>query len=85
MSASVLLFSSGFLFGVATTLVLLAWLARGGQPKSSASTRSEVVSEVLLHDARRRRQLAELERYMKRRSVKRRRELDRAQRHGWSR
>lgn len=65
----------GFILGVATTFGLLAWLGNQADVKPVPQTREVVIAKVLLHQARRDRQLAELERHLRDRSNERLRRL----------
>jgi len=65
----------GFILGVATTFGLLAWLGKQAEVKPVPQSRELAIAEVLLHRARRDRQLAELERHLRDRSNERLRRL----------
>src|SRR5207248_543831 len=62
----------GFGLGVMVTILVLAWLGLTTERQAPApDSRERVLAQVLLHQARRSRQLAELERYLSERAEQR--------------
>lgn len=73
--SAVLLLLAGFIMGAITTVwVLASWPVNDPEPTSG--TREQVMARVLLHQTRRSRQLAELERDVAERAVRRLQRLE---------